>query len=47
MRFTRSISQVQDTARRGFVAVSRVLGHMANTDTPLAEGRLLVDRQFG
>jgi len=40
-------SQVQDTAQRGLVAVSRALGHMAQTDTPLAEGRLLVNRQPG
>jgi hypothetical protein len=40
-------SQVQDTAKRGLVAVSRALGHMAHTDTPLAEGRLLVNRQLG
>jgi hypothetical protein len=40
-------SQVQDTAQRGIVAVSRVLGHMANTDNPLAERRLLVNRQPG
>ena len=40
-------SQVQVTAQRGLVAVSRALGHMAHTDTPLAEGRLLVNRQPG
>jgi hypothetical protein len=40
-------SQVQDTAKRGLLAVSRALGHMAHTDTPLAEGRLLVNRQRG
>ena len=40
-------SQVQDTAHRGFDAVSRVVGHMAHTDTPFADGRLLVNRQPG
>jgi hypothetical protein len=40
-------SQVQDTAQRGLVAVSRALGHMAHTDRPLAVGRLLVNRQPG
>jgi hypothetical protein len=40
-------SQVQDTAQRGLVAVSRALGHMAHTDTPLADGRVLVNRQPG
>jgi hypothetical protein len=40
-------SQVKDTAQRGIVAVSRVLGHMANTDNPLAERRPLVNRQPG
>jgi hypothetical protein len=40
-------SRVQDTAQRGLVAVSRALGHMAHTDTPFAERRLLVNRQPG
>jgi len=40
-------SQVQDTAQRALVAVSRALGHMANTDSPFADGRLLVNRQPG
>jgi hypothetical protein len=40
-------SQVQDTAQRGLVAVSRALGHMANTDAPFAGRRVLVNRQPG
>ena len=47
LRVTRSLSRVQDTAQRGLVAVSRALGHMAHTDSPFAEGRLLVNRQPG
>ena len=39
MRIIRFLSQVQDTAQRGLLAVSRSLGHMANTDTPFAERR--------